>query len=163
MDMKTAAVARNRQRDDSIWLVAGFTVKARNVYEALFVNTPFTLYRQCVVYAVLERHWLDSDNRDERELDDDFEFYCDLCQGLQEPKDVQSLLDEITLLVGDVTLSKTGCQCCGEVLDTEELSFSSCCEALLCLRCLVMEESEHCGACGTEKTPVEILALLADG
>ncbi len=157
-------VARRRRDDNSIWLVAGMRVKAKNIYEALFVNDVIGRYRQCVVYSILEDLWYERRDEDKEEgcdLDSDFEFYFRECQGMSEPGDVDKLLTEIEFLTGPVTLEKTGCQICGDFLDVKELSLSSCCESLLCRDCRI-GSGENCIACGEELSPVEVLALLAD-
>lgn len=155
-------VARIKRYDKSTWLVAGMEVRATNVYEALFVDDPRGCYRQCAVYVVLERRLWNDDDVGFDEIGDDFEFYCSLCSGLRKPEHVSELLAEIEPLVGEVGLKSTSCQRCGDVLDVDELGFSSCCDNLLCRRCLVAGDGEHCGACGHNFSPVEILGLLAD-
>lgn len=157
MNRKMEAVARHRNSQDSVWLVAGMRVKAPGVYEALFVNSPFGRYRECAVYAVMEKG-----RSDYELLGDEFLFLVQDLDRYQKPEYVYRLLEEISPLVGEVELEKTGCQACGELRDVDELEFSdSCCESLLCRQCRFFE-GETCGACRYVFTPVEVLAMLAD-
>ena len=157
-------VAKRKRHDDSVWLVAGMRIRAKSLYEALFVNDPIGRHRQCAVYSILEDLWYQTRDEDREEgcdLDADFEFYCHVCQKMRDPGDVEKLLGEIEMLTGPVALDRTGCESCGDFLGVEDLSFSVCCESLLCRECR-LGRGDNCSACGEELSPVEVLAVLAD-
>lgn len=162
MDKMTRRRAERTRREKSTWIVGGMEVKAAGVYEALFVEDPRGCYRQCAVYAILERAWWKEKDLDFEEIDGQFEFYCDVAHRFRDPIHVDMLLEEMLPLVGSVGLKATSCDCCEDMLDVDELRFSSCCDTIVCGRCLIMGDGEHCGACGHNFSPVEVLGLLAD-
>lgn len=162
MNRKTAEVARRKQHEKSTWTVAGMSVRAGNVYEALFVEDPRGRYRQCAVYSVLEDSWYRDRGEGQDDLESQWDFYLHACNSFSDPEDVELLLEEIEPLVGTVELRATSCQRCGDVIDVDDLAFNPCCDALLCRDCRLMSDGEHCGVCGCDPSPVEVLALLAD-
>jgi hypothetical protein len=165
MNRKTKAVARLAERSSvNVWLVAGMTVKAPTLYDALFVNDPLGRYRQCAVYCMLEDQWFSAcdEYREEFNIDDDFQDICDRCHAFRSPADSERLAEEVWGLVGDVELVKTECQAgfCGALTDVDDVTETGCCGYLICCECI--EGRDECPMCGAEFTAVDMLNILAD-